>query len=254
MPRRRSSRRRSSAPPCSPLTESESGRPSTIGRGFGNRIETLGELRFPDSLGLLYSTITTHCGFEVNDGEYKLMGLAPYGEPRYVEGLTEHVVAVRDDGSIRLNQRYFGFRTGERMGSRRLDELLDGPPRALGAPPRQREADLARSIQVITEDAMVKMARHARRLTDERNLCLAGGVALNCVANQRIIDDGCFDEVWVQPAAGDGGAAVGAALWTWHETLDRPTLRPAVRWYGRSVPWSRIRRRGDHGLARRCGR
>ena len=194
---------------------------TSIGRGDGHRLELLAEQRFPDSLGLFYSAMTAQCGFAVNDGEYQLMGLAPYGRPTYVDRLREHVIRVQPDGSVELDQRYFGYRAGRRMGSRRLDRLLDGPPRA-GREVGTREADLARSAQVILEEAMLSLARHAHELTGERRLCLAGGVALNCVANGRILREGPFDEVWIQPAAGDSGGAPGAAWWAWHHVMEEP--------------------------------
>ncbi|MCU1498067.1 MAG: novN [Acidimicrobiales bacterium] len=198
---------------------------SSIAWGSGHRIEVREELRFPDSLGLLYSAMTAFCGFAVNDGEYKLMGLAPYGEPRYADVLRDRVVSVADDGSIRLDQRWFDYRSGRAMTRPRLGELLDGPARTADQPLGQREADIARSVQEIIEESVLKMARHAHELTGERVACLAGGVALNCVANSRLLDEGPFDELWVQPAAGDDGSAIGAALWAWHQILDHP--RPA---------------------------
>ena len=193
---------------------------SSVGRGWGNRISLSKELRFPDSVGLLYSTITAHCGFAVNDGEYKLMGLAPYGQPRYFDALREHVVDLRPDGSIRLDQRWFAYQAGERMASRRLDRLLDGPPRSPDQPLTQREADLAASMQRVIEDIVLAMAWHAHELTGETRACLAGGVALNCVANARLLDEGPFSDVWIQPAAGDNGSAIGAALWAYHQLSD----------------------------------
>lgn len=195
---------------------------TSIAHGVDNRVEMLRELSFPDSLGLFYSTITAHCGFPVNDGEFKLMGLAPYGEPRFAETMRNELIHVSDDGSIRLNGRYFDFQTGRRMGSSRLDSILDGPPRTRSSDLTQREADLARSAQVVLEDAVLSIARHAYELTAESDVCLAGGVALNCVANRRLLEDGPFDRIWVQPAAGDDGAAIGAATWVWHEVAAKP--------------------------------
>jgi carbamoyltransferase len=194
---------------------------TSIAVGHRHKVELLAEQRFPDSIGLLYSTITDHCGFEVNEGEYKLMGLAPYGEPSFVDVLRDRVLHVADDGSFRLDQRWFDYRAGRRMGHRRLAELL-GPPRTPEQPLTRREADLARSVQVLVEDVVLRVARHARHLTGERALCLAGGVALNCVANGHLIREGVFDDVWIQPAAGDDGGALGAALWGWHEVLGEP--------------------------------
>ena len=195
---------------------------SSIAWGSGHRIEVRKELRFPDSLGLLYSAFTSFCGFDVNDGEYKLMGLAPYGEPRYEDVIRDRVVRVADDGSISLDQRWFAYRSGAKMTSRKLADLLDGPARHPDAPLTQREADIARSIQAVLEDIIVKMAFHAHELTGATSACLAGGVALNCVANARILADGPFDDVWIQPAAGDDGSAIGAALWAYHQLDDRP--------------------------------
>jgi carbamoyltransferase len=193
---------------------------TSIGVGEGGHVRLIEEQRFPDSLGLFYSAMTAHCGFEVNDGEYKLMGLAPYGEPRFADALRERVIRIGDDGSVALDQRWFRYRSGRRMGSPRLDDLLGGPP-CVGEP-GQREADLAASTQLVLEEAVLASARHAHRLTGSARLCLAGGVALNCVANARLLAEGPFDEVWVQPAAGDAGGAVGAALWAWHEVGGHP--------------------------------
>lgn len=197
---------------------------TSVSRGSGADIETLREIRYPDSLGLLYSTMTTHCGFPVNDGEQKLMALAAFGEPTYRSALRE-VVHVARDGSYRLNMDYFEFSSGDRMGSKKLYDLLDGPPRKAGESLGKREADIARSIQDLLEEALLSIAVSARELTGESRGCLAGGVALNCVATGRLVDDGPFDDVWVQPAAGDSGSAIGAALWTWHQQLDRPRER-----------------------------
>jgi carbamoyltransferase len=201
---------------------------STVGRGRGHRIDLNEELRFPDSLGLWYSAMTTFCGFAANDGEYKLMGLSPYGRPRYEQVLRDHVVQVFDDGSIRLDLRWFRFLAGNAMTHPRLARLLDGPPRPLDGPLGQREADIAASAQAILEDAILKAARHARQRTGEHSVCLAGGVALNCVANRRLREDGPFDNVWVQPAAGDDGGALGAAMWAAHQVdgLPRTPVSP----------------------------
>jgi carbamoyltransferase len=189
---------------------------TTIGVGRGDDLEVLKELRFPHSLGLLYSAFTAYCGFRVNSGEYKLMGLAPYGEPRYVKTISDHLLDLKPDGSFWLNLEYFSFLHGTTMTNGRFHRLFDGPPRLPESALEQRHADVARSIQVVTEDALLRLARHAREITGETQLCLAGGVALNCVANGRILREGPFDQIWIQPAAGDAGGALGAALAVWH--------------------------------------
>jgi len=189
---------------------------TTLGRGVDGRVELWKELRFPHSLGLLYSALTAWCGFRVHSGEYKLMGLAPFGSPRYVDVLRSEVVRVRDDGSLRLNLEYFDLLSDEQLARPRLGRLLGGPARELDGPIESRHADIARSIQVITEEVVVRLARHAREVTGEENLCLAGGVALNCVANGVLARAGIFRRIWVQPAAGDAGGALGAALAVWH--------------------------------------
>ena len=192
---------------------------ATCGPGRGNRVEVLQELRFPHSLGLLYSAFTTFCGFKVNSGEYKLMGLAPYGSPVYADAIREHLIDLKDDGSFRLDLSYFDFWHGRRMPSRKFEELFGGPPHVPETPLTQRECDLAASIQVVTEEIVLKMAEHLHRRTGLRNACLAGGVALNCVANGRLLRDGPFEQVWFQPAAGDAGGALGAALFVAHQLL-----------------------------------
>ena len=195
---------------------------SSFGRGVGNRLELAAELHFPHSLGLLYSAFTYYTGFKVNSGEYKVMGLAPYGEPRYVQKILEELVDLREDGSLRLNMRYFHYCQGLTMTNQAFDRLFGGPPRAPESPLTQRDMDLARSVQEVTETAMLRMARHVHQVTGERNLCLAGGVALNCVGNGRILREGPFERIWIQPAAGDAGGALGAALSVWHQHLDNP--------------------------------
>ena len=192
---------------------------AAYGVGRGNQIHLTHELRFPHSLGLLYSAFTYWCGFKVNSGEYKLMGLAPYGQPRYVDRIVGTVVDVKDDGSIWMDMSYFNYCQGLTMTSKKFDELLGGPPRKPESPITEREMDVAASIQQVTEDVMLKAARHVHRQTGSRNLCLAGGVALNCVANGRILREGPFDQIWIQPAAGDAGGALGAALWVWYQLL-----------------------------------
>jgi carbamoyltransferase len=184
--------------------------------GNGSNLEPLWEIDFPHSLGLLYSAFTYFTGFRVNSGEYKLMGLAPYGEPRYVDLILRSLMDLKDDGTFRLDMRYFNYCAGLTMTSSRFDELFGGPPRRPESPLTQREMDLAASIQVVTEEVVLRLARTLQAETGERFLCLAGGVALNCVSNGRLLREGPFDDIWIQPAAGDAGGAVGAAATIWH--------------------------------------
>jgi len=193
----------------------------SIARGEGNHLEMLQEMRFPHSLGLLYSAFTYFTGFRVNSGEYKLMGLAPYGEPIYRDLMIEKLLDIKDDGSFRMNMDYFGFCDSDVMTSPKMDSLFGGPPRKAETEITQREMDIAASIQVVTEEIVLKIAAHAQSLTGSRNLVMAGGVALNCVANGRVLREGPFDDVWIQPAAGDAGGALGAALFTWHQLLGK---------------------------------
>jgi carbamoyltransferase len=195
---------------------------SSIGVGRGNEIEMLRELRFPHSLGLLYSAFTYFTGFRVNSGEYKVMGLAPYGSPKYVRAIKDHLLEIRDDGSLWMNMEYFTYPHGLTMTGGRFESLFDGPARQPESKLTQREMDLARSIQEITEEVMLKMSAFARRETGMRDLCLAGGVALNCVGNGRILREREFDQIWIQPAAGDAGGALGVALNLWHRYLGKP--------------------------------
>ena len=197
---------------------------SSIGIGRGHEIELLKELRFPHSLGLLYSAFTYFTGFRVNSGEYKVMGLAPYGEPKYVQTIKDHLLEIRDDGSLWMNMEYFTYPHGLTMTGERFGTLFDGPAREPEARLTQREMDLARSVQDITEEVMLKMARFAHRETGLPDLCLAGGVALNCVGNGRLLREGPFDNIWIQPAAGDAGGALGTALGLWHRYLDKPRV------------------------------
>jgi carbamoyltransferase len=192
---------------------------TTWGVGRGHKLELLGEILFPHSLGLLYSAFTQFCGFKVNSGEYKLMGLAPYGEPRYVDLIRRELIDLKDDGSYALNLDHFEFLTKNRMVGRRFAELFGGPARQAESPLTEREMDLARSVQVVTEEAMLRLARYVHERTGVKNLCLAGGVALNCVANGRLLREGPFDAIWIQPAAGDAGGALGAAYAVWHGYL-----------------------------------
>ncbi len=195
---------------------------SSVGHGRGNRVTLQQELHFPHSLGLLYSAFTYFAGFRVNSGEYKVMGLAPYGEPRYRNLILEELIDLKEDGSFRMNMRYFGYGSGLKMTSRRFARLFGGPARKPESPLTQREMDIAASVQSVTEEIMLRMARHARQITGSRHLCLAGGVALNCVGNGKIVREGIFDRIWIQPAAGDAGGAIGAALLAWHHHHERP--------------------------------
>jgi carbamoyltransferase len=202
---------------------------TTLGVGRGHDLQILKELKFPHSLGLLYSAFTAYCGFRINSGEYKLMGLAPYGEPRFVGLIYDHLVDVKDDGSLHLNLDYFHFLRGLRMTNAKFDKLFGGPPRDAETPVEQRHMDIARSIQTVTEEIMLRLASHARDETGMKNLCMAGGVALNCVANGRILSGKIFDRIWIQPAAGDAGGALGAALAVWHMHKQDPQPRVIVR-------------------------
>ncbi|MDA0875586.1 MAG: hypothetical protein O3C45_11075, partial [Bacteroidetes bacterium] len=195
---------------------------SSWGVGRAGRIEPRGEIRFPHSIGLLYSAFTYYTGFKVNSGEYKVMGLAPYGEPRYKDLILNELMDLREDGSFRMDMRYFNYCQGLTMTSRRFHALFGGPPRSPESPLTQRDMDLARSVQDVVEEVVLRMARHIRRESGERYLCLAGGVALNCVANGKLLREGIFDDIWIQPAAGDAGGALGAALFAWHQPLGHP--------------------------------
>ncbi len=193
-----------------------------LGVGKGNRIELTHELRFPHSLGLLYSAFTYYTGYRVNSGEYKLMGLAPYGQPIYQSLILEHLMELKPDGSFRLDMSYFNYCQGLTMTSEKLHRLLGGPPRQPESELTEREMDIAASIQAVTEEVVLRTARHAHQQTGMKNLVLAGGVALNCVANGRLLREGPFENIWIQPAAGDAGGALGAALFIWHQLLERP--------------------------------
>ena len=195
---------------------------ASIGVGRANDIEILDELHWPDSLGLLYSAFTYYTGFKVNSGEYKVMGLAPYGEPKYVDTIYRELVDLREDGSFRLNQKYFNYLTGLTMTNGEFDKLMGGPPREPESRLTQREMDLARSVQVVCEEIMLRMAKTAHRRTGLDNLCLAGGVALNCVGNGRLLREGPFKRVWIQPAAGDAGGALGVAQLIAHRQFSLP--------------------------------
>lgn len=195
---------------------------ATWGTGQGNRIDLSHELKFPHSLGMLYSAFTYFCGFKVNSGEYKLMGLAPYGQPVYADLIRTHLVEIKPDGSFRLNMEYFNYCAGLTMTSPKFERLFGGKPRQPESPIGEREMNLAASIQVVTEEILLKMVRHIHTQTGQKHLCLAGGVALNCVANGRILREGPFESIWIQPAAGDAGGALGGALFTWYQLLGNP--------------------------------
>lgn len=194
---------------------------TAYGVGQGNRVKLLKEISFPHSLGLLYSAFTYFTGFRVNSGEYKLMGLAPYGEPKYVDAIKRELIDIREDGSFRLNMEYFDYCAGLRMTNRKFAALFGGPARTPESKISQREMDIARSIQWVTEEVMLNLARHVHRETGMKYLAIAGGVGLNCVANGRLLREGPYEEVWIQPCASDGGSALGAALFVWHQVLDK---------------------------------
>lgn len=208
------------------LTVDGVGEWATVSWGVGaeNKITLQQELRFPHSIGLLYSAFTYYTGFKVNSGEYKVMGLAPYGEPKYVDLILKELIDLKADGSFRLNMQYFNYCQGLTMTNERFHQLFGGPPRTSETRLTQREMDLARSIQEVTEEVLLRTARHVRKETGERNLVLAGGVALNCVANGKILKEGIFDSIWIQPAAGDAGGALGAALFAWYQVLENPRV------------------------------
>ena len=195
---------------------------TSFGFGRGTELHTLGEIKFPHSLGLLYTAFTYFTGFKPNSGEYKLMGLAPYGEPKYAQRILDEIVALAEDGSFRLNLDYFNYVAGLTMTSGAMDDLFDGPARTPETPLSQREMDIAASCQKVTEEVLLRMAATAHRETGMKNLCLAGGVALNCVGNGRILREGPFENLWIQPAAGDAGGAVGVALALWHRHFEQP--------------------------------
>jgi carbamoyltransferase len=199
----------------------------SYGSGKGNRIALSGQLDFPHSLGLLYSAFTYYCGFDVNSGEYKLMGLAPYGEPRYVDLILDKLLDLKADGSFRMDMSYFNYCEGLTMTSQKFHDLFGGPPRSSGAPLTERDMDIAASVQRVTEEIVLRIATHVHRETGLSKLCLAGGVALNCVANGRVLREGPFDDVWIQPAAGDAGGALGAALFIWYQLLGNPRTAKA---------------------------
>ena len=195
---------------------------TSYGVGKGRDLKIHAEIKFPHSIGLLYSAFTYYTGFKVNSGEYKVMGLAPYGEPKYVDTILENVIDLKEDGSFRLDMQYFDYCAGLRMTNDKFHDLFGGPPRQPESELTQREMDLARSAQVVCEEAMLRMARHVHKVTGQKYLCMAGGVALNCVGNGRVLREGPFEDLWIQPAAGDAGGALGAALMAWHMYLEKP--------------------------------
>jgi carbamoyltransferase len=190
---------------------------TSYGIGKGNKIEIYADIKFPHSLGLLYSAITYYTGFKVNSGEYKVMGLAPYGEPKYKDIILKEIINVKDDGSFKMNMEYFNYCAGLTMTNYKFDKLFGGPPREPESKLTQKEMDLARSVQDVTEEIVLKMGKHVHKETGMKNLALAGGVALNCVANGKLLKQGWFDNIWIQPAAGDAGGALGAALLGWYQ-------------------------------------
>ncbi|MHA2039086.1 MAG: carbamoyltransferase family protein [Promethearchaeota archaeon] len=192
---------------------------TSYGVGKDNNLDIMAEIQFPDSLGLLYSAFTYFTGFRVNSGEYKVMGLAPYGVPKYKDIILKELIDLKDDGSFKMNMDYFDYCVGLKMTGSKLDKLFDGPPRKPESALTQREMDIARSVQEVTEEAVLRMGRHIRKETGQKNLCLAGGVALNCVANGKLLREKVFDNIWIQPAAGDAGASLGAAMFAWYKYL-----------------------------------
>ncbi len=202
---------------------------TSFGTGRDNRFHIESEIRFPHSIGLLYSAFTYYAGFRVNSGEYKLMGLAPYGEPRFRDLILRELIDLKDDGSFRLNMRYFDYAGGLKMINHRFEALFGRKARQPESPLTQHDMDVARSIQEVTEEVLLRMARHISRTTGQRYLCLAGGVALNCVANGKILQEKLFDRIWIQPAAGDAGGALGAALIGWHQYLDQPRTAHGIQ-------------------------
>jgi carbamoyltransferase len=202
---------------------------TSVWLGDGNELTPQWEIDFPHSLGLLYSAFTYYTGFKVNSGEYKLMGLAPYGEPKYVDKILNYLIDLKDDGTFRLNMDYFNYTVGLTMTNKKFDELFEGPPRQAEGKLTQREMDLAASIQVVTEEVVLRLCRTVKKELDVDYLCMAGGVALNCVANGRILREGIFKDIWIQPAAGDAGGALGAALAIWYEYCEQPRTVPDDR-------------------------
>ena len=222
-------------------------------RRRGNRIRLIDHIAFPHSLGLLYSAFTYYCGFKVNSGEYKLMGLAPYGQPIYQDLILEQLIDLKPDGSFWLDMEYFNYCQGLTMTSERFHELFGGPPRAPESPLEQRHMDLAASIQAVTEEVVLRIGRHVHAQTGMKHLVLAGGVALNCVANGRLLREGPFDDLWIQPAAGDAGGALGAALFVWHQLLDKPRRADGPRQPAGQLPRPALQHRPDRAVPGTAG-
>jgi len=197
---------------------------SSYGIGKGNQLEMIADIRYPHSLGLLYSAFTYYTGFRVNSGEYKVMGLAPYGEPKYKDLIYEHLIDVKDDGSFKMNMDYFNYNVGLTMTNSKFNKIFGGPPRKPESDLTQKEMDLARSVQEVTEEIVLKMAKHIQNETKMKYLCLAGGVSLNCVSNGKLLRSGIFDDIYIQPASGDAGGALGCALLTWYQYLDNERI------------------------------
>jgi carbamoyltransferase len=202
---------------------------TSYGVGKDNKIDILAEIHFPHSLGLLYSAFTYYTGFKVNSGEYKVMGLAPYGEPRYKDLILSELMDLKEDGSFKLNMKYFNYCSGLTMTNKKFHKLFGSPPRKPESPLTQRDMDLARSVQEVTEEVMLRMVRHTHNETGQKNLCLAGGVALNCVGNGRILREGPFENIWIQPSAGDAGGALGAALFVWYQYIENSRITDGKR-------------------------
>ncbi|NJD23754.1 MAG: hypothetical protein FIA82_13985 [Melioribacter sp.] len=202
---------------------------SSFGVGTDNKVEIISELHYPHSLGLLYSAFTYFTGFKVNSGEYKVMGLAPYGEPKYVQKIYDNLIDLREDGSFKMNMEYFNYNTGLTMTNDKFAKLFDGPPRKPETNLTQREMDLACSVQDVTEEIMIRMARNIKKVTNEKYLCLAGGVALNCVGNGKLLRENIFEDIWIQPAAGDAGGALGAAMIAHHHYFNKPIVKSSNR-------------------------
>ena len=193
---------------------------TSYGIGYGNKMEILADIKFPNSLGLLYSAFTYYTGFRVNSGEYKVMGLAPYGEPKYKDLIYKHLIDVKEDGSFKMDMSYFNYNVGLTMTNKKFNDLFGGQPRKPESELTQKEMDLARSIQEVTEEVVLKIAEHVKKVTGEKYLCLAGGVALNCVANGKLLRSGIFEDIFIQPAAGDAGGALGCAYIAWYQHLE----------------------------------